>query len=607
MKTRIFTLFILAAFTLSGVAAVKGKAVPVDGLKFQKTPMMKAPSAATSADVFYESFDNGVGEWVLIDESPDAAFEMQFGALGGLSAVSGTKYLISGYDEVSARDAWAISPGVLLLPATTYYLSAFIYTPGWEGFLDSLSFTIGTDNTILAQTRSLLQTKQETEGWTLVSVEFTVDAEALYNFGIHHASAEIGINAVGVEDFRISLDAPVAPKPLVKKVDLFGGVWNYEGPSTLNLFEDNDTILAVPHVLFADSYLWTSDGGVTIDPDSLFYAYLGYPTAGDYNLSLKVTNAEGDTTAVVPFTVNFPADGQDGALWINKAPAENLVGQFTFVNGQDVFGLNDSYSSLIERYYLPEGVYAGVDSVILSVEKYFLQEENASKTFTVRLLGADANGYPKDNWEFGRFEGTFASVFGESIENSTDVVVKFPATVGVKGSFFVAVDLATAGDTIDLSEGRDFLAFNFVYRGTASYATATSYIDYPSNGWIPFFEYIEALTSGSFSYAMSLGFIPSVKMGFVEGTIEELSTAITILKADSKLSVYPNPAKDMLYISSLADNSSISIADITGKQVAAYRANTVQNGVSISGLSAGLYIITVKDAAGIHTAKFVKE
>ena len=63
----------------------------------------------------------------------------------------------------------------------------------------------------------------------------------------------------------------------------------------------------------------------------------------------------------------------------------------------------------------------------------------------------------------------------------------------------------------------------------------------------------------------------------------------------------------MLYISSLADNSSISIADITGKQVAAYRANTVQNGVSISSLSTGLYIITVKDAEGIHTAKFVKE
>lgn len=599
MKTRIFTLFILAAFTLSGSAAVKGKAVPVDGLKFQKTPMMKAPSAAASAYVFYESFDNGVGDWVLIDESPDVAFDMQFGSLEGLSAVSGSKYLISSYDEVSARDAWAISPGVLLLPATTYYLSAFIYTPGWEGVLDSLSFTIGTDNTILAQTRSLLQTKQETEGWTLVSVEFTVDAEALYNFGIHHASAEIGINAVGVEDFRISLDAPVAPKPLVNKVDLFGGVWNYEGPSTLNLFADNDTILAVSDVLFATDYLWTSDGGVTIDPDSLFYAHLGYATAGDYNLSLKVTNAEGDTTAVVPFTVNFPADGQDGALWINKAPAENLVGQFTFVNGQDVFGLNEDYTSLIESYYLPEGVYAGVDSVILSVEKYFLQEENASKTFTVRLLGADADGYPMDNWEFGRFEGTFASVFGSYIETPTDVVVKFPATVGVKGSFFVAVDLATAGDTIDLSEGRDFLAFNHVYRGGADYATATAFLDYAPYGW--------TLSFDLFKYAMSVGFIPSVKMGFVEGTIEEPSTAITILKADSKLSVYPNPAKEMLYISSLADNSSISIADITGKQVAAYRANTVQNGVSISGLSAGLYIITVKDAEGIHTAKFVKE
>lgn len=90
MKTRIFTLFILAAFTLSGSAAVKGKAVPVDGLKFQKTPMMKAPSAAASADVFYEDFENGQGDWVIIDPSTTVAFEMSFGGLQDLTPVSGS-------------------------------------------------------------------------------------------------------------------------------------------------------------------------------------------------------------------------------------------------------------------------------------------------------------------------------------------------------------------------------------------------------------------------------------------------------------------------------------------------------------------------------------
>jgi len=599
MKTRIFTLFILAAFTLSGVAAVKEKAIPADGLKFQKTPMMRAPRAVTSTDVFFEDFENGQGDWVIIDPSTTVEFEMSFGGLQDLTPVSGSSSLISGYDSSAARDAWAISPGVSLTAATTYYMSAYIYTPGYGGAIDSLAFTVGTDQTIVAQTNVLIEKNEELDGWVLVSAEFTPSADGLYFFGIHHCTAVLDVNAIAVDDFRVSLEAPVAPKPTINDIGLFGGVWNYEGPSTLNLFEDNDTILAMSDVLFADSYLWTSDGGVTIDPDSLYYAYLGYATAGDYNLSLKVANTEGDTTAVIPFAVNLLADGQDGALWINKAPNEQLEGDFAFESGQNVMGLNDNYSSLIESYYLPEGVYAGVDSVVLSVEKYYLQEGNASKTITVRLLGVDADGYPMDNWEFGRFEGTFASVFGSYIETPTDVVVKFPATVGVKGSFFVAVDLATPGDTIDLSDGRDYLAFNFVYRGSSEYATATVLADYAPNGWTPFYNL--------FGYATSLGFIPSVKMGFVEGTVEEASVAIKHVSVDNQLSVYPNPAKDMLYITNLADNSTITIADITGKQVVAYRANTAQNGVSISGLSTGLYIMTVKDAAGVHTAKFVKE
>ena len=597
MKTRILTLCMLVASTLSVFATVTAKAVKVDGLQVHKTPMMKAPSAVTSEDVFLETFDNGQGEWQIIDASTTAGFNMQFGALSALTAISGSKYLISGYDSSAARDAWAISPGVSLTGATTYYVSGYVYTPGYNGVLDSITFTAGTDNTAEGQTTVLLQRNEAVEGWVLVSVPFTPSADGLYFFGIHHCTQELDVNAIAVDNFRISLEAPVASKPTVNNVSLFGGTWNYEGPSTVNLFADNDTILAVSDVLFADSYLWSCDGGVTPHADSLFYAKFGFTTAGAYNVSLKASNAQGDTTAVIPFTVNFPAEGQDGALWANKAPSEVLEGDFTFTDGTNIMGLNSAYASFCESYYLPEGVYAGVDSVVLSVEKYYLQAENASKRFVVRLLGVDENGYPLDTWEFGRFESTFANVFGASISSPTDVVVKFPKTVGVKGSFFVAVDLAT-DDTIDLTDGRDYLAFNFVYRGSASYATATSYINYPSNGWISFYEYIEALTSGSYGYATSLGFIPSVKMGYVAGTVEE-PNAIKHITADNQLSVYPNPVKDVLYINDLNDNSTITIADVTGKQVAAYSASTGKNGVSVSGLSTGLYIVTVKGMTAV--------
>jgi len=70
--------------------------------------------------------------------------------------------------------------------------------------------------------------------------------------------------------------------------------------------------------------------------------------------------------------------------------------------------------------------------------------------------------------------------------------------------------------------------------------------------------------------------------------------------ADNKVSVYPNPAGDLLSVTTGSDlgilNFTISAA--SGKQVLQGRLISGTSGIDISGLAAGVYIITIVDGTG---------
>ncbi|WP_318641178.1 T9SS type A sorting domain-containing protein [Flavobacterium ardleyense] len=80
-----------------------------------------------------------------------------------------------------------------------------------------------------------------------------------------------------------------------------------------------------------------------------------------------------------------------------------------------------------------------------------------------------------------------------------------------------------------------------------------------------------------------------------------LGTADYLTEA-SKLSVYPNPASDVVNISG-ADVKSVSFADINGRTVKSVNVNSTQATISISDLSTGVYMMTVETADGASTTK----
>jgi len=75
------------------------------------------------------------------------------------------------------------------------------------------------------------------------------------------------------------------------------------------------------------------------------------------------------------------------------------------------------------------------------------------------------------------------------------------------------------------------------------------------------------------------------------------------------ISVFPNPAKDVLNISlsKVTNNCQIIVTNLEGEVMKTESLNDIQNHLDISDLSKGIYIITIKSEAGNSIQKIVIE
>jgi uncharacterized repeat protein (TIGR01451 family) len=97
-------------------------------------------------------------------------------------------------------------------------------------------------------------------------------------------------------------------------------------------------------------------------------------------------------------------------------------------------------------------------------------------------------------------------------------------------------------------------------------------------------------------------------------TSNEMINTVSIDEAkinpETTLSVYPNPASEALYVncSSASKNVMISVYDVNGQLVREIKALSNQpHQLDITGLSAGLYVIRVKDEEKMLYNKFIKQ
>ena len=86
---------------------------------------------------------------------------------------------------------------------------------------------------------------------------------------------------------------------------------------------------------------------------------------------------------------------------------------------------------------------------------------------------------------------------------------------------------------------------------------------------------------------------------------------VTVKLEQIELSVYPNPAQDVLYVSHKAGaNALLQLIDMNGKVVFNSRsanANNERMKINVSGLSAGTYVVRIESEGKTSWAKFVKK
>jgi hypothetical protein len=97
-------------------------------------------------------------------------------------------------------------------------------------------------------------------------------------------------------------------------------------------------------------------------------------------------------------------------------------------------------------------------------------------------------------------------------------------------------------------------------------------------------------------------------IGIDDFQISANSLSVSDAKADtSRASIYPNPVKDILYIKNKTKISEINIYDFNGKLVKKEMMNSENGTINVSELTAGNYIVKVKDRETEKGYKIIKK
>ncbi|HRU72332.1 MAG TPA: T9SS type A sorting domain-containing protein [Paludibacteraceae bacterium] len=638
MKTKIYSLSLLLVCCMTAMAIVPQKRVVKDLRSDKSTTLIvqnqqKATAVVTATNeegvIYVEDFEEDACAWKFIQTPGETENAYQIGIVtdnvipgmtGTCPAASGDRFVAGSYEDEEGPDVnhWAISDAITLAPGT-YWVSFFVINSNLDDTEDGFRLCYGANASVAAMTNVVVDYTGANfelfEDWTLIKKQITVEAEGTFYFGWNHQAPAFAYFAL-FDWFRITTFEPENPKPIILGVNNVTneGTWSALQYNTIYLPNTDAEIGLAATTNFVDTYDWSAVGVILTYEDSTNVMSFTYPQTATGEVSLKVANNEGDTTATWEYQGILKAAAGTTDLLFNLAPGEepNSMG----------YNVSKNYKmSYAEGFdHLDTDEEAHIKSVTIGIyEAYF--EDYGDSIMSVRILGGKigqgAAGQniiiPDDTKEFGRKNMTFKEFLQNQdayIEAPGDLLqVTFDEPINVTGNYFVAIDLVQP-DTLKYSLDNNYISILCLDRGNGSpqptswWRPYTVYVSWnDEDGWVSEGEYYRTLYYNAYgvdyTHPISLLVMPEVVFGpYVN---------INNVKADNKLSIYPTPAKDMLYVENMAADATVAIMDIMGRTIANYTATSVQKGISLKGLSNGIYVISVKDAAGIHTSKFMKE
>ena len=97
-----------------------------------------------------------------------------------------------------------------------------------------------------------------------------------------------------------------------------------------------------------------------------------------------------------------------------------------------------------------------------------------------------------------------------------------------------------------------------------------------------------------------------IKMGYIT-VVADCATLSATAVTKTKMQIYPNPTKNMLYLKSPQNVLNIEIYDGTGRKVMESKPNQKDASINVERLSAGMYMMKTRTAAGEEVYKIIKK
>lgn len=548
-----------------------------------RTPQ-KAPAAAASV-VYSSDFENEQ-EWTIVDNSTTASFPMQIGGLQGIDPVSGVRYLVSGYDNRAARNAWAFSEGVELTAGQTYSVGVYAYASGYQNTLDEWRVTVGTAANEASQTTTVIDRSGDnavsyTE-WTLCTAEFTPSASGTYYFGINHCTKTFDVNAVAFDLFQVD-DEKIAVYPSGTMYSE-GGLW-----SVWNLFAIDEQGTAPTPMLYSASSVpmtynyvgkdvetveWVFGEGASVSSSTEDSPVITYNFAEDSintDVYLFLRNSDGEVALERNYDVKNLYSSQVAADYVCNFQPEDVPTYYTNTSSNQysfLFGMSAINQEFAEYFELPETFNSTVSGIMMMAAGYNATTTDLSDEVVVNICAPDAEGLP------GEVLGGQTITIGDLFTGSQMLLVTFDAPVAVTGSFFITLRMPDATP----SSSYYLALYNATERGN-TYNTMYFNIEDASlgipTGWYAAPEIFEGL------YTSAL----------VSPLLQCETSSVAANKLDNSSIVYTNGKE--LNIVNAAAGSHVMVTDIAGRTVLATSVgNNVRTTINTN-LNRGIYLVTV--------------
>lgn len=189
----------------------------------------------------------------------------------------------------------------------------------------------------------------------------------------------------------------------------------------------------------------------------------------------------------------------------------------------------------------------------------------------------------------------------------------------------------TEGDSILAeSNGEYDLYFNVTdvdtidYNGVERRKITLQFYNYAWVTWIEGIGNIEGLLMDWRSYTMAMDPMPNVRLRCYEHNEEclysdfsfnesiydcytPLYTGLKEKETQNNILLYPNPAKERLYINTSIPIKQMTICNLLGQEIQKYNNLETTSSIDISGLNEGVYFVKIYTEKGVYATKIIVE